>query len=56
MTNQPPTIKSPREHKHDWQLLTYGSKPTYVGTIMKSIVLIVCRECGKVVEKEVEEK
>ena len=41
------------KHKHDWQLLKYGFKPTYVGTKEKMVALIACRECGKVLEKEI---
>lgn len=40
-------------HKHDWQLLSYGSRACYVGTLTDMVVLMVCRDCGKVVESKV---
>ena len=52
MTKQ--AIERATPHKHDWQLLHFGSKPTGIGTEENMVVLIVCRDCGKVVEKKVE--
>lgn len=41
-------MKKQNKHKHDWQLLSYGNKP------VNMVVLIVCRECAKVLEQKVE--
>jgi Fe2+ or Zn2+ uptake regulation protein len=46
--------KGKKEHKHDWQLLSYGNRAGYVGTLTDMVVLMVCRDCGKVVEQPVE--
>lgn len=42
-----------KTHKHDWQLLSYGNRSGYVGTLTEMLVLMVCRECAKVVEQRV---
>lgn len=44
--------KKENKHKHDWQLLTLGSVPTYIGTEMKGFCLIICRECTKILKKD----
>jgi len=48
------TSREIKEHKHDWQLLSYGSRGGYVGTLEDMVVLMVCRDCNKVIEVKVE--
>ena len=45
--------KKEKKHKHDWQLLSYGNKTGYTGTLTDMVVLIVCRDCAKVLEKTI---
>lgn len=47
-------MKQKKPCKHDWQLLNFGSKAGYYGTSTQAIVLLICRECEKVIQKDVE--
>ena len=50
------TKKKQKKHKHDWQLLSYGNIGGYFSTLTETemVVLMVCRECNKVIEQKVE--
>ena len=41
------------KHKHNWQLLNYGQRAGYIGTVTDMIVLMVCRDCNEVLEQKV---
>ena len=50
--------KQKKIEKHDWQLLSYGPNLLmgYSGTVSEMVVLMACRDCGKVIEKMVEKR
>ena len=45
--------KGKEKHKHDFQLLSYGNKTGYWQTLTDMVVLMACRNCGRVFEETV---
>mgnify|MGYP003395430849 CR=1 FL=1 len=52
--NKKPTKTGEERHKHDWQMLSYGNRVGYVGSLTDMVVLMACRECNKVLEQKVD--